>query len=634
MFFCIPLFNLAPPKDILIQNVKDGKVSGTEGQILVLICTAVGGKPPPEVKLTVSSVSVSVTGNQSIQYTNQQITRNFDRQIVTCTANHSGFSNVLKKTAMVYLNLKPLKPTFCQTSISTEETIPLTVSCTSEGSRPPASFQWYIGSTNVTAFAKDTSSHTQPSDTYTVHSTLAYHVNRSYNTKEVTCKVTNIADLIGTQDRKQLDVKYAPDITVNSPAYTQNDDTRTVTCNPSGNPNSYAYHKWQHRSKYGELIREFNGIKTLMLPDTQEVLRYQDSGEYICIASNGIKDNNTKLNRTGSGYLIVKAQPVFTSDTTDRVKQFGEIGRAVEIHVNVYSVPKFTSYIWDCDGKPITLKSAKYESSSTPTIVVDTIYGKEVQLDGYNVTLSIRDLEVEDFDNYTVTLKSGFADVRHTIILESASVPETPGNFSKTATSTSTITVQWDPNSGGGYKQTFYIQYRVQGLLEWKILIVGEEDINEPRRRRTYELRKLRERNVYELRMFAENTAMKRSNFTDVLIVFTDTAVSATSSAVIGPVVGVVVTLVIVCASFIVILLIKRSQGKDKKEKSMGDYEALGVQDKPSIYAEMKNQKEQKQLRKQQAGKKQFKKSNNPSENIEINTTQEPTEKVYENEVY
>ncbi|CAC5395406.1 unnamed protein product [Mytilus coruscus] len=427
-----------------------------------------------------------------------------------------------------YLNkqfprVKPFKPTFSQTFISTEETIPLTISCNSKGSRPPASFQWYIGSTYITAFAV-ASSHIQPEDTYTVYSTLTYLVNRSSNTKEVICKVTNIADLIGTQVRRQLDVRYAPDITVNSPNYTQNDAIRTVTCNPSGNPHSYTYHKWQHKSKYGELIREFNGIKTLMLPDAPEELRYQDSGQYICIASNGIKDNNNKFEQTGYGYVIVQALPVFTTDTIDRVKQFGEIGKAVEVYVYVYSVPQFTIDSWTSDGKPITHHSAKYESSSTPTIVKDKIHGKEVQLDGYNVTLTIHDLQAEDFTNYTVTLKSRFADVKYTIMLKSASVPETPNNFSRIASSFTSITVQWDPNFGGGYKQTFYIQYKVQGLLEWTTESAGEEDINEPKRRRTYELIELQEGKVYELRMFAENTAMKTSNVTDVLIVSTESS--------------------------------------------------------------------------------------------------------------
>lgn len=97
----------------------------------------------------------------------------------------------------------------------------------------------------------------------------------------------------------------APDITVNSPTYTQNDVDRTVTCNPSGNPDSYTYRKWQHKSRHGEIIREFGGNKTLKLPDVPLLLRYQDNGEYVCIASNGIRDIDNKFEQTGSGYVTV-----------------------------------------------------------------------------------------------------------------------------------------------------------------------------------------------------------------------------------------------------------------------------------------------------------------------------------------
>lgn len=92
---------------------------------------------------------------------------------------------------------------------------------------------------------------------------------------------------------------------MNSPTYTQTDVIRTVTCYQSGNPDSYTYHKWQHKSKYGVLIREFDGNKTLQLPDVPVLSRYQDSGEYVCTASNGIKDKDNKLEKTGSGYLTM-----------------------------------------------------------------------------------------------------------------------------------------------------------------------------------------------------------------------------------------------------------------------------------------------------------------------------------------
>ena len=80
-----------------------------------------------------------------------------------------------------------------------------------------------------------------------------------------------------------------------------------MTCFPDGNPQSYTFYKWQHKSKYGVLIREFNGKTNgvLTLPNTTEVDRYQDGGEYVCTAGNGIVGRDGKVNQTGSGDVII-----------------------------------------------------------------------------------------------------------------------------------------------------------------------------------------------------------------------------------------------------------------------------------------------------------------------------------------
>lgn len=113
---------------------------------------------------------------------------------------------------------------------------------------------------------------------------------------------------------------------------------------------------------------------------------------------------------------------MFSSDIEERVKQFGEIRKDVDIHVDIYSIPKFTSFKWTRDGKSIsTHNSTKYESSSSPTIVKGTFHGKEVQLDGYSVTLTVHGLSTEDFTIYAVTLENEFGNVIYPIILESSS---------------------------------------------------------------------------------------------------------------------------------------------------------------------------------------------------------------------
>ncbi|VDI47025.1 Hypothetical predicted protein [Mytilus galloprovincialis] len=387
---------------------------------------------------------------------------------------------------------------------------------------------------------------------------------------------------------------------------------------------------------------------------------------------------------------------VFTSDNINRVKQYGEIDKAVDINVNVYSVPKFKRFIWTYHGIQITQNSAKYETSTSPSIVKDDFHGTEVQLDGFNVTLTIHNLIYSDFGNYTVTLKNGFGTVEQTITLEITGIPETPGNFSMRTTSTTSITIVWDPNSGGGHVQTFYIQFRVQGYLSWTAVSAGEEGINKQKRRRTYKLKNLQEGQTYELRMFSENTAGKRSNYTEVLVALTESSeILTSSSTVVGGVVGAGVMVGILCASVMGIVFFKRRKGQDQTEKndkshentgfqqkqkeneyeevgnkcdvqqkqssktyeslgikdtlnvyddlenpkglipsksSLGLYEALGNQDKPSIYSALQNQKEQTQLRKQPAETDIRKASNNPKENLELYTNQRPIENVYDNE--
>ena len=80
-----------------------------------------------------------------------------------------------------------------------------------------------------------------------------------------------------------------------------------MTCVPVGNPNTYAYYKWQHMSKYGVLIRELDGGQNgvLTLPSIPVEDRYQDSGEYVCTAGNGIVGRDGNVKQTGSGYVII-----------------------------------------------------------------------------------------------------------------------------------------------------------------------------------------------------------------------------------------------------------------------------------------------------------------------------------------
>jgi hypothetical protein len=91
----------------------------------------------------------------------------------------------------------------------------------------------------------------------------------------------------------------APTVTVNGVTYDQNETIRTVTCFPVGNPSTYTYYEWQHKSKYGVLIR------VLTLPSITLEDKYQDSGEYVCSAGNSIVGSNGNVEQTGSGDVTI-----------------------------------------------------------------------------------------------------------------------------------------------------------------------------------------------------------------------------------------------------------------------------------------------------------------------------------------
>jgi hypothetical protein len=99
----------------------------------------------------------------------------------------------------------------------------------------------------------------------------------------------------------------ASTVSVHGITYDESEATRTVTCIPDGNPKSYTFYKWQHRSKYGVLIRDLDGGQNgvLTLPSIPVEDRYQDSGEYVCTAGNGIVGRDDNVKQTGSGYVIL-----------------------------------------------------------------------------------------------------------------------------------------------------------------------------------------------------------------------------------------------------------------------------------------------------------------------------------------
>lgn len=86
-----------------------------------------------------------------------------------------------------------------------------------------------------------------------------------------------------------------PDIHIHYKNFTIHDDLRKIHCKPEGFPVNYTYGVWEHESEFNEHIRYLNSTEngTLILPKVTEASDgYQDSGNYICKATNGVPNKH------------------------------------------------------------------------------------------------------------------------------------------------------------------------------------------------------------------------------------------------------------------------------------------------------------------------------------------------------
>ncbi|XP_071172181.1 nectin-1-like [Mytilus edulis] len=160
---------------------------------------------------------------------------------------------------------------------------------------------WFLGQQNITSNSTYLSNLESPTDKYTVISNLRYKVHRSYNRQKLICIAVNIAGSMETS--LTLNVKYAPDITVENKTFSLTQSSRQIPSSVDSNPpvNTLA---WHHKSTYGEILREFSGKNQILtLPAVPEDQRYQDTGEYVCTADNGIVGINGQIKQKGSGYV-------------------------------------------------------------------------------------------------------------------------------------------------------------------------------------------------------------------------------------------------------------------------------------------------------------------------------------------
>ncbi|XP_064869792.1 cell adhesion molecule 3-like isoform X2 [Oncorhynchus nerka] len=177
----------------------------------------------------------------------------------------------------------PDKPQISGYEDTVQEGGKVTLTCTSSGSKPPATLRWYRNQEELTG--RPDVVETNPDEaTYTVISELTLTVGRSDDNTLIGCAVDHPSLSPGEKWTEQpIRVLFTPDVTIQP----QNDLPREgekfiIQCIGNGNPKPTSY-VWQKKDGELPLMAKVDGSFLLF-----EMLNKSDNGVYLCQADNGI----------------------------------------------------------------------------------------------------------------------------------------------------------------------------------------------------------------------------------------------------------------------------------------------------------------------------------------------------------
>lgn len=84
---------------------------------------------------------------------------------------------------------------------------------------------------------------------------------------------------------------------------------KILRCESDGIPRNYRYHRWQHLSEYGQLIRMFPNTQTIQMEQNNantSIDKFKLSGIYVCSAENGVADIHGSTVQTGEVSVLLK----------------------------------------------------------------------------------------------------------------------------------------------------------------------------------------------------------------------------------------------------------------------------------------------------------------------------------------
>ncbi|KAL3878167.1 hypothetical protein ACJMK2_030536, partial [Sinanodonta woodiana] len=287
---------------------------------------------------------------------------------------------------------------------------------------------------------------------------LRYNNIKRQDTGTYTCEAKAESMSFGTlTSQKQLHivVQYAPDIVVTVSGTTMKNQTVLLICEARGVPVNITFYPWIHLWK-NDVIRTglagtTNSTHTTLLIDR---LSLENSGTYICSATNGVPGKNGTFEQRGSHVINVTGNPIIKSHTSIFT---GEIGQYVNISIPFFSNPAIECLHIQNNGT--SLSNVSYITYLLPKDIDVQMHGKTVQLEAQVAHIVVQNLSPSDFENYTLMLRNPIGQTEFTFQLKSDGPPCRVEMFNFSRSFAEQIELIFYPGFNGGFEQTFVIEY-------------------------------------------------------------------------------------------------------------------------------------------------------------------------------
>ncbi|CAC5412468.1 NCAM [Mytilus coruscus] len=378
-----------PPSNLTIDNeTEEDTIIGREDQILKIACNVESGSPPSTILWKHNGTILKTGGPKRIIY-EFRTDRTHHNAKFTCEVISNLTDEHLIKTIRLDIKYRP------KVLINHNNNMPVferanTTLCCKIDSNPNISFIFW---------SKDSIGFTNSRNS----SCLLFKRLDRQDSGNYTCFAGN--EIGNGSFETTLTVYYPPSVYLEYKNFSINESKRAVQCKADGIPNNITFFRLEHLSDFNEHIRylDVSSDGIAKLPNMSESKRYQDTGFYLCTASNGVSDEKGNMFQHDKAYLVSTGPPVFVDD--NRKIQYGQIGKPMDIRINVFSTSAIKCLDLNAIGRVSSPLPIKNNLTKTVPMKID-FHGVNITVNGTELTFRLS--KWNSFESYNVTVSNHF----------------------------------------------------------------------------------------------------------------------------------------------------------------------------------------------------------------------------------